>query len=191
MSSAALFRVLYENEVLFRLEESRAALPAISPEKPAGSAVSVAAPPPFQPTPRPVPAEVAETVQPAFPALQHKVLVLVNDRAHPTLPVSEAAFLDNVLKAVGHSSATSDILNFSHLPGPDARQMVAERRTHYFITFGVPMIRLQVDMLLVPYTPKFKDGIWFLLADPLHTIEADRNLKKKLWQALQQMFQTS
>ena len=58
-------------------------------------------------------------------------------------------------------------------------------------TFGVPLIKLQLDMLLIPYTPKLVEGIWFLLTDPLVVIEADRDLKRKLWQALQKMFETT
>jgi hypothetical protein len=123
--------------------------------------------------------------------LKHSVLILIDEPKQKEMIVSESLFLDNILKAVGHSTDTSDILNFSFLPGQDARTVLAEKSTNFFITFGVPLIKLHLDLLLMPYTPKMVDGIWFLLTDPLVVIEADRNLKKKLWQALQRMFEMS
>lgn len=127
----------------------------------------------------------------AFPALKHKVLVLTDEPKQQEMLMSEALFLDNILKAVGHSLETSDVVNFSFMPGQDARTVLSGKKTNFFISFGVPLIKLHLDLLLVPYTPKNLEGIWFLLVDPLVVIEADRNLKKKLWQALQKMFEMS
>lgn len=218
-SSAALFQILYQHEILFQLEDRvlpANPLPAEPDEKaeaPVPEPVTVQAPVPTLPatpalqaeppappqspalpkTPAiapPASAQVA-TPAPAFPALQHKVLVLTDEPKQKDMLMSEALFLDNILKAVGHSLETSDVLNFSHMPGQDARTVLSGKKTNFFISFGVPLIRLNLDLLLVPYTPKNIEGIWFLLADPLVVIEADRNLKKKLWQALQKMFEMS
>lgn len=144
---------------------------------------AVTASPPVN-TPAPAPAT-------AFPALKHKVLVLTDEPKQQEMLMSEALFLDNILKAVGHSLETSDVVNFSFMPGQDARTVLSGKKTNFFISFGVPLIKLHLDLLLVPYTPKNVEGIWFLLVDPLVVIEADRNLKKKLWQALQKMFEMS
>ncbi len=142
----------------------------------------VAAPPrPVAPPPPVVPAV-------PFPALKHKVLVLVDEPTQPDLLPSEYILLSNILKAVGHSIDEADIVNLSYVPATDARSVFADKLTNHFITFGVPLIKLQLDLLLPPYTPKQVEGIWFLLADPLAVIEADRNLKKQLWLALQKIF---
>ena len=157
------------------------ALPANAPALP--QTPSIVPPPPAN---APAPAPVA-----AFPALKHKVLVLTDEPKQQEMLMSEALFLDNILKAVGHSLETSDVVNFSFMPGQDARTVLSGKKTNFFISFGVPLIKLHLDLLLVPYTPKNLEGIWFLLVDPLVVIEADRNLKKKLWQALQKMFEMS
>ncbi|TDB59814.1 hypothetical protein [Arundinibacter roseus] len=136
--------------------------------------------------PLPKPRSIPEVK--VFPALQHRILVLVDEPRQPELLPAEAQLLDKILAATGHASAETDLLNFSYIPKADARSVLAEKSTNYFITFGVPLIRLQIDLLLPPYTPKQVEGIWFLLADPLATIEADKMLKKRLWQALQKMF---
>lgn len=199
MSSAALFQVLYQNDVLFHVPgevisfvPEKPVIPetvVVKKEEPVVQAVPEIAKPPVMPA-APQPVNAAPSA-PDFPKLNHKVLILVDEPKQREMLVSEALFLDNVLKAVGHSSENSDILNFSYLAGPDARNVLSEKRINYFITFGVPLIKLHLDLLLPPYTPKQVEGIWFLLTDPLPVIEADRDLKKKLWTALKQMFPKS
>ena len=166
----------------------------VQPSVPAQPAAAPVSPPALPQTPAITPPPVnapALAPAPAFPALKHKVLVLTDEPKQREMLMSEALFLDNILKAVGHSLETSDVLNFSFMPGQDARTVLAGKKTNFFISFGVPLIKLNLDLLLVPYTPKNLQGIWFLLVDPLVVIEADRNLKKKLWQALQKMFEMS
>ena len=202
MNSAALFQILYQNDVLFQVPEDiilpiqkQENIPEII-EKAEPVVVKSELPALKQTVQIPVTnisKEVEQPIKPVipqtqFPALNHKVLILIDEPKQRDMLVSEALFLDNVLKAVGHSSENSDILNFSFLSGPDARSVLSEKRINYFITFGVPLIKLHLDLLLPPYTPKQVEGIWFLLTDPLPVIEADRDLKKKLWTALKQMF---
>ena len=205
MSSAALFQILYQNETLFqlqeemiiRVEEKELISETIASVKP-DTIISVKKEEPViqlkvEIPGQPIAKAIAEPVKPAvqqaqFPELNHKVLILIDEPKKKEMLVSEALFLDNILKAVGQSSENSDILNFSFLSGPDARSVLAEKKINYFITFGVPLIKLRLDLLLPPYTPKQVEGIWFLLTDPLAVIEADVVLKKKLWNALKQMF---
>lgn len=188
-SSTAFFQIMYQNETLFHLEE-KAVETVIAPE-PNTAEIKEPETPLISPTKQESPVTVKEhaPVTEVFPLLKHKILILTDESKKQDLITSEAIFLDNILKAVGSSIENSDILNFSFLPSQDAGKVLSEKKTSYFITFGVPLIKLKLDLLLVPYTPKSIDGIWFLLADPLAVIEADRNLKKKLWQALQKMFE--
>ncbi|WP_373512466.1 hypothetical protein [Persicitalea sp.] len=123
-----------------------------------------------------------------FLTLQHRVLVLVDEKSQQDLLPADALLLGNILKATGHDPAEMDILNFSYLPQADARTVLAQKSTNYFISFGVPLIKLKLDLLLPPYTPKKVEGIWFLLAEPLSVIDADKTRKKRLWLALKQMF---
>lgn len=218
MNSAALFQILFQNETLFQLHEARPENEVVHEKaviieeniKP----VVIAAPPiitstatavilekpvviitPEKPVEIPLPAksEIIKAAPPIekFPVLQHKILILIDEPKQKEMLVSEALFLDNILKAVKSSTDNADIINFSFLPKSDARSVLAEKRTNYFITFGVPLAKLHLDLLLIPYTPKMVEGIWFLLTDPLVVIEAERDLKKKLWLALQKMFETS
>jgi hypothetical protein len=191
--SAAFYQILFQNDTLFQLgeqvekpmaEPTHVEIPAlITPAIPLNtvSAAPVLANNPATPN--------IKHPEVKFPALAHQILILTDDPKNRDLVESEALLLRNILKAVGHTPENTDILNFSFLPGADARTVLSEKRTHYFITFGVPLIKLQLDLLLVPFTPKYDEGIWFLLAEPLAVIDADKALKKKLWLALQKMFE--
>jgi hypothetical protein len=190
--STAFYQVFYQNDTLFQLEEIASSAAAqekpleLKPKTAALEQVPAAITKPVTPAIVPLPVQHAATV---FPELNHKILILTDDPKSKNLIANEALLLNNILKAVGHSAEKTDILNFSFLPGADARQVLADKSTNYFITFGVPLIKLHLDLLLVPYAPKFLDGIWFLLADPLVVIDDDKALKKKLWLALQKMFE--
>ncbi|REA59073.1 hypothetical protein DSL64_19145 [Dyadobacter luteus] len=185
-SQAALYQILFQNDILFQLE-------TIQPVGVAERAVPVAEKTPVtQPAPAvkntpTVQAPSAPALQ-ELPALKHQILILTEQPGHQELAQAESVFLDNILKAVKYSIDQADLINISFLPPTDASKVISERKTARLITFGVPTARLNLDLLLTPYTPKQINGVWCLLADPLGMIEADRELKKKLWQALQAMF---
>ncbi|MBU1820476.1 MAG: hypothetical protein KKG00_03040 [Bacteroidetes bacterium] len=191
--SAAFYQTFFQYDVLFRIPEKKDTTVEPKEAPPVESPVTVIQEPvPPQvapaPVPTPPPAVTPEVKAAPFPSLRHRILVLVDETRQPELAPEDALLLDKILKATGHSAAETDLINFSYIPQADARTVLATKSTNYFITFGVPLIKLQLDLLLPPYTPKQIEGIWFLLADPLPTINADKALKKRLWLALQKMF---
>lgn len=187
--SAAFYKTFFQYDTLFRVAEDEvqrtevkeSAAEAIDPISTAPVSTPVV-------TPSPVARVAAAPQTVSFPALRHRILVLVDEPSQAELKPANAQLLQNILKATGHTMEETDVLNFSYIPQADARTVLSQKSTNYFITFGVPLIRLQVDLLLPPYMPKQIEGIWFLLADPLHVIDADKSLKKSLWLALQKMF---
>jgi len=195
-AQAALYKILFHNDTLYQLNEPGHLAEFVQTEMKQEKAIPIA---------RPVEQKQAEasvavikepiSVQPVtssvekFPNLNHKILILIDEQKQKNIPASELLFLDNILKAVKSSANEADIINFSLLPQTDARNLLSEKRINHFITFGVPLIKLHLDLLLIPYTPKLVEGIWFLLTDPLVVIEAERDLKRKLWTALQKMFE--
>ncbi len=195
--SAAFYRTFFQYDTLFKVATSEESQVIGIAEEP--TIATEAAPVPLVNKPIAVvelpqkvaalPTAIGSPTPPnTFPDLQHKILVLIDEPKQPDLLPEHALLLENILKATGHSIAQTDILNFSYIPQADARTVLSTKSTNFFITFGVPLIRLQLDLLLPPYMPKQIEGIWFLLADPLSDIEGDKTLKKRLWQALQKMF---
>lgn len=186
--SVVFYQTFYQNDTLFKVDEktrptiAESKQEAVPEAKPIENQKKVAVPVVQAPS-----APVVGT----FPSLKHRMLILIDEPKQESLVETEALFLDKILSAVGHSLSEADVLNIRSIPASDARSVLAGKLTNHFITFGVPLIKLQLDLLLPPYTPKNVDGVWFLLVDPLSVIEADRDLKKRLWVALQQMFAIS
>ena len=151
--SAGFYQIFYQNETLFRVEESMGIVeedlvkPEIKEQKPALVEAKKSATAEEQ-KPRPEEAKLAPVAAPGpppiapFPVLQHRVLVLIDEKKQAQLDPPDALLLDNILKAVGHDPAATDLLNFSHLPQADARTVLAQKSTNYFISFGVPLIKL-------------------------------------------------
>ena len=195
-AQAALYKILFHNDTLYQLNENRHSAEFVNTEikqemiipvtrtvKPKEPEISVPV------KNEPVSVQPAAPAVEKFPTLSHRILILIDEHKQKDMPASELLFLDNILKAVKSSANEADIINFSLLPQTDARNLLSEKRINHFITFGVPLIKLHLDLLLIPYTPKLVEGIWFLLTDPLVVIEAERDLKRKLWTALQKMFE--
>lgn len=121
---------------------------------------------------------------PARPLLNHKVLILVDEELLP----SDVLFLEKILNAINLNVNGVDLLNVHGLDGVDFAPILADKVIHHFLTFGVPFQRLNLDILMDRYQPVRFHGITFMMADPLAAIEGDKNLKKRLWEALKRIF---
>lgn len=141
-----------------------------------------------KPAPRPtVPPVVAPAQQVRTPKLNHKVLLLADEELDP----SNLLFLEKILNAVNLDIDGVDLLNLHGVRDVDFADLVHGKKIHHFITFGVPFSRIHLDILMDRYQPVRFFGINFLMADSLPTVEADRVLKKRLWDALKQIFMSS
>ena len=149
--------------------------------------VLITAPEPLpQPPARPIIPSTVPPVQqqPRLPQLNHNVLLLADEELDP----SNLLFLEKILKAVNLNIDGVDLLNLHGVHDVDFAELLRGKYIHHFITFGVPFERLHLDIMMDRYAPVRFEGITFLMADSLPTIEADRNLKKRLWDALQRVF---
>jgi hypothetical protein len=190
-SQAVLFQILYQHDILFQLNDGQSNTiveeVAASPEKPTIRETVIPQENISPPTQKTVQIALAPALQ-QFPMLKHNILILTDQPEQQEMKPSESVFLDNILKAVKYSVDQADLVNISFLPPTDASKVISDRKTDYLIIFGVQPLKLNLDLLLSLYTPKQINNVWCLLADPLVKIEADRDLKRKLWQALQIIF---
>ena len=138
-----------------------------------------------QPAPRPTTPSILPPVQqPRLPQLNHKVLLLADEELDP----SNLLFLEKILKAVNLNIEGVDLLNLHGVQDMDFPELLRGKYINHFITFGVPFERINLDIMMDRYSPVRFEGITFLMADSLPTIEADQNLKKQLWGSLQRVF---
>ncbi|MBC3786251.1 hypothetical protein [Spirosoma utsteinense] len=139
-----------------------------------------------QPAPRPTTPSILPPIQQQarLPQLNHKVLLLADEELDP----SNLLFLEKILKAVNLNVNGVDLLNLHGVQNIDFAELLKGKYINHFITFGVPFERINLDIMMDRYAPVRFEGINFLMADSLPTIEADQNLKKRLWSALQRVF---
>ena len=139
-----------------------------------------------QPLPRPTTPSLLPPVQQQtrLPQLNHKVLLLADEELDP----SNLLFLEKILKAVNLNINGVDLLNLHGVSDVDFAELLRGKYINHFITFGVPFERIRLDIMMDRYAPVRFEGITFLMADSLPTIEADQVLKKRLWGALQRVF---
>ncbi|MGF7217710.1 DNA polymerase III psi subunit [Spirosoma lacussanchae] len=143
-----------------------------------------------EPLPPQAPRPTVPSVQPPaqnqarLSPINHKVLLLADEELDP----SNLLFLEKILKAVNLNIDGVDLLNLHGVRDVDFAELVHGKKIHHFITFGVPFNRIHLDIAMDRYQPVRFFGITFLMADSLPTIEADQQLKKRLWAALQHIF---
>ncbi|GAB2537260.1 hypothetical protein [Spirosoma aerophilum] len=158
---------------------------AITPEPTPALVITTPEPLPQSP-PRPTTPSILPPaqLQTRMPQLNHKVLLLADEALDP----SNILFLEKILKAVNLNIDGVDLLNLHGVQGMDFAELLRGKYINHFITFGVPFERINLDIMMDRYSPVRFEGITFLMADSLPTIEADQALKKRLWGALQRVF---
>jgi hypothetical protein len=159
---------------LVRIDEPVDTPALVMPEAEAEPVVVVAVPEPLpQPAPRPTTPSILPPVQQQsrLPQLNHKVLLLADEELDP----SNLLFLEKILKAVNLNINGVDLLNLHGVQGVDFAELLQGKYINHFITFGVPFERINLDIMMDRYAPVRFEGITFLMADSLPTIEADQN----------------
>lgn len=163
------------------VETAEAAAPTATPE-PSSEKTT----PPALVAEGPAVAEPAAALPPPRPGqlqLSHRVLLLVDG---PT--GEELALLEQILQAVGYTRDNTDLLDVATLRGQPLKAGLLEKSVHHFISFGVPLKRIGLQIFLMPYQPRAVENIQFMLSHPLAELQADKAKKKALWQGLRAMF---
>lgn len=132
--------------------------------------------------PEPVPQPPVS--QSAPPVINQKVLILADEE----LTASDLLFLEKILKAVNLNLDGVELLNLHRIGHIDFADLLRGKYIHHFITFGVPFRKIGLDIMMDRYQPVRFEGISFLMADSLPTVEADQNLKRALWNSLKRVF---
>jgi len=175
----AFLQILYQHETLYRIDTT--AMPAAAMVAQAAPAVEN----------RPQPAINQDITEPAIvasamPVLNHQVLILMNEA--PAQFETDQLLLHKILGAVNLNLEGVDLLNIHGSQQLDFRAALNTRKVHHFISFGVPFLTVNLDIMMNVYDPKRVKGVNFLFADRLAVIANDNNRKKQLWNALKALF---
>ena len=115
--------------------------------------------------------------------LSHKVLLLVDGPSEEDLTL-----LGQILQSVGYTRENTDLLDVAVLRGQPLKPELLQKSVHHFISFGVPLKRIGLQLFLMHYQPRPVENIQFMLSHPLAELQADKAKKKALWQGLRLMF---
>lgn len=182
--SKSFYQLLYQNETLYRVNGDTPIGEVAAPKAPVAPVVNE--------PPTPLIAAVPPTTTPSFataaplPTLNHQILILVDEV--PTLSANNTIFLEKVLKAVNLNLDGVDILNLAGSKQMDFRPLLQNKKVHHFISFGVPFININLEIMMNRYDPKRIGGVNFLLAESLDIVQTDDKNKRALWGALKKIF---
>ncbi len=182
------YKTIYENETLYRVAESVQEKPLVTEVALPPVPIEVAKIEPLKNIAIPV-VEVAQK-----PVLQEPIQLIPSPKQHDSvliladeLSINEAIYLDKILKAAGGMSTESvDLQIFTK--NMDFRPILRSGRIKHFVSFGVPFLKVNVDLMMNRYEPKTIGGIVFVFADPLPVIEADEAVRRALWGVLKALF---
>jgi DNA polymerase III psi subunit len=102
--------------------------------------------------------------------------------------VEDMVLLSKILKAVKMDLEDIDLLDVGKLTAETLDHKMAQIAVSHLLTFGVPLPKLNLNVLLTPYQIKEDRGVKFLFADALSDLQNDNTRKALLWKCLQAMF---
>lgn len=128
---------------------------------------------------------IVQNIEP-LPAPNAKVfpLLILADEATEANKV----FLEKILNAVKLSLENVELITRFELMDRPFTEISKNKSYQRIISFGMPLSKINLEIMLMPYENKLIEGIWFLMAEKLVVVENDVAHKRKLWACLQEMF---
>ncbi len=121
-------------------------------------------------------------------AYTNKILIIY-DTDQYELEESQRKLLENILKAIGLQISDIQRLNLQHQEMQQFWQINRVYQPQKIIGFGISPRSLGLVVRAIKYRTFSFQEIPILFSDTLAMIEKEVSLKKKLWVALQQMFE--
>lgn len=120
---------------------------------------------------------------------QKNVLILVSNNQAVHLPDNELNFLTGILTACKLSLADVAILNRVNHPEAGYDKLTVDLKTKTALLFGISPVLFDLPMNFPPYQVQHFNGVNYLHAPALSTIENDKGEKMQLWNCLKRIFE--
>jgi len=111
------------------------------------------------------------------------VLVIIEEN----IPEEEMSLLDNILKSIGLSREEIGLLH-NNSNFHDRVDGLEEINSGIIISFGVSSVKSRLLDIQTKYAPSTVQGKKVIMADSLKLINEEKDLKRKLWNCLQEVF---
>jgi hypothetical protein len=186
--------------VVPKVETLPVAPPAVAMPKAEASPLAPPVLPPVvvPPAPVPTPAAVSPKASPVVPKIpeslpapprrRSKVMVLYNEQTTTYLQPAHETLLVNILKSVGLTLNDIELVNLNNIKRVDYVEILKEKTLNQFISFGIDLRELQINVPLTAYKVQRVEEINMLLADSFHELVLNTDKKRLLWTCLKQMF---
>ncbi len=130
------------------------------------------------PTPLSVSSQTTVYYQP-----KQKVIILLN-----SLNPTDSDLLGKILGAVKLDLSSVDVVEIDKTKDINLSQIFTQNSVSQLITFGINLLKVNLDVKLIPYQILEKQGVKFIYSDSLSDIQHDIPKKKALWGSLKGMF---
>jgi len=117
-------------------------------------------------------------------SVDNNVLIYNFDKSNEFISQGDELFLQNILKAIKLNISETTIINAAKEEADLSTILSQLNQVKTVLIFGANSIALDVEF----YQASSKDNINYLKCDPLSSIEKDKEKKKALWSALQELF---
>jgi hypothetical protein len=119
---------------------------------------------------------------------QQKIVICVSYEGLAFIPDQQLEFLANILKACKLTLADVAIINLQQTGPLTYQQLQQETQYRYLLLFGNEASILSLPVNFPGYQVQAFNNCTYLSADPLELIEADKELKTRLWTSLKKIF---
>jgi hypothetical protein len=160
--NSEIFKALFANEVLYKIDEKMEH--SVEPI----TNIQIVS------EPKSVIKEAVITIEepPKVDIINIPLLLIVD-----TISEAEKVFLNSV-----------EVITLGMLNETGFISLSTNKSYKKIISFGVPFVKLNLQIMLMPYENKLIEGVWFMLAEKLVVVENDVAHKRSLWASLQHMF---
>jgi hypothetical protein len=116
------------------------------------------------------------------------ITILVDNKDAAFLSDTELDFLSKILAACKLTLADVAIVNLHKEKGLDTEKMNQTLTPEKVLLFGVEPVTVKLPFQIPNFQIQKHNNQVFITAPDLGTLEADKELKKRLWTCFQQMF---
>ena len=114
---------------------------------------------------------------------KQKIIILVT-----SLNAVDSELLGKILGAVKLDLQSVDVIELDKNQSISLSQIFTQKSVNQFITFGIDLSKVTLEINLTPYQILEKQGVKFIYSDSLSDIQSDVPKKKLLWGSLKEMF---
>ena len=123
-----------------------------------------------------------------FGGNKQNILLLVNNPDATFITDQQLTFLSGILTACKLTLEDIALVNISALPSLSYKSLADSLNPKIILLFGISPETIQLPFLIPEFQRQFYNNQVYLSVPPLNQLESNKDIKRKLWIVLQQVF---